>query len=139
MDHTVYFKCLLLIPRKVSVLLDYLADVLLCRSIIKQGTIHLFHVGTLQLASLAMMAVFTLTITGNMLLYGSKIKTEGWTYFFPLPLRERIFNKRELSQPPSTMSIFCCCSKKFRFEFQFGNFPLKSDKVACSKPVCKPH
>lgn len=100
--------------------------------------------GTLQLACLAMMAVFTSTLIGGIRggRHGTKItKWEGRTRFFPFPLRERICQKCELPQPPSTMHVHLLLllfqgavstlmnSKMLRFAFQFGNLPLKGDKV----------
>lgn len=112
-------------------------------AVVQQGTIHLLHMETLLLVSLWMIAVFTSTFTGKIRggRHCSKITVRRSTHFFPFPFRERICEKGELPQPPSTMHVHFFLllfqgavstlmnSKMLRFAFQFGNLPLKGDKV----------
>ena len=108
------------------------------------GIIHLLHMGTLQLARLWMIGAFTSTFTGKLEEHTAAVKHQSQKVgLIPFhSLSEKEFARKENSpNSPSTMHVWFLLllfqgavstlmnSKMLRFAFQFGNLPLKGDKV----------
>lgn len=114
-------------------------------ALVQQGTTHLLHMGTMQLASLLMIAAFTSTFKGKIrerrhCSKTNKVRRSEWFLSIPFQ-RQNLQEIRTPLQPTqfnnegSFLLLFqrdvstLMNSKMLRFAFQFGNLPLKGDKA----------
>lgn len=124
-------------------------------ALVQLVTIHLLHMGTLQRASLSLMAASTSTFTRK--IWGRQHinkmnKVRRSDSFLFVPFQEK--NLQEMRTPPipfhNTCSFFLLLlfrravsslmnSKMVRFAFQSGNLPLEGDKVPPPKTQALNH